>query len=77
MESRTPSHVAPANGPLHRYAVVRRAGELSAEIVRSSTGTPHALLARTIDSGLVVAGQRYLQATRTRRARMSSPVVAL
>jgi DNA-binding PadR family transcriptional regulator len=66
----TPSYVALAtliDGPLHGYAIMGRAAELSAGTVRVSTGTLYALLERAIDNGLVVAGEPYLQAARTRR----------
>ncbi len=70
MEFRTPSYFALAtliDGPLHGYAIVRRAGELSDGSVRLSTGTLYALLDRAIAEGLVVAGEPYLEGGRTRR----------
>ena len=70
MEFRTPSYFALAtlvDGPLHGYAIVRRAAELSDGEVRLSTGTLYALLERAIDEGLVVAGEPYLEGGRQRR----------
>ena len=70
MEFRTPSYFALAtlvDGPLHGYAIVRRAAELSDGHVRLSTGTLYALLERAIDEGLVVAGEPYLEGGRQRR----------
>jgi PadR family transcriptional regulator PadR len=70
VEFRTPSYFALAtliDGPLHGYAIVRRAAELSDGQVRLSTGTLYALLERAIDEGLVVAGERYLEGGRQRR----------
>ena len=70
MEFRTPSS-SPwrrlVDGPLHGYAIVRRAAELSDGQVRLSTGTLYALLERAIDEGLVVAGEPYLEGGRQRR----------
>ena len=65
-----PSYYALAaliDGPLHGYAMVRRAAELSDGAVRLSTGTLYALLDRAIEAGLVVAGDPYVEAGRTRR----------
>ena len=70
MELRTPSYFALAtliDGPLHGYAIVRRAGELSDGTVRLSTGTLYALLERAINEGLVLAGEPYLERGRQRR----------
>jgi PadR family transcriptional regulator, regulatory protein PadR len=70
MEFRKPSYFALAtliDGPLHGYAIVRRASELSDGAVRLSTGTLYALLERAIDEGLVVAGEPYLEGGRMRR----------
>jgi PadR family transcriptional regulator, regulatory protein PadR len=70
MEFRTPSYFALAtlvDGPLHGYAIVRRAAELSDGQVRLSTGTLYALIERAIDEGLVVAGQPYREGGRQRR----------
>ena len=70
MEFRTPSYFALAtliDGPLHGYAIVRRAAELSDGQVRLSTGTLYALLDRAIGEGLVVAGEPYVENGRERR----------
>ena len=70
MELRRPSYFALAtliDGPLHGYAIVRRAAELSDGDVRLSTGTLYALLERAIDAGLVVAGDPYVEGGRRRR----------
>jgi PadR family transcriptional regulator, regulatory protein PadR len=70
MEFRTPSYFALAtliDGPLHGYAIVRRAAELSDGAARLSTGTLYALLERAIAEGLVVAGEPYVEGGRTRR----------
>jgi PadR family transcriptional regulator, regulatory protein PadR len=70
MEFRLPSYYALAtliDGPLHGYAMVRRADELSGGTVRLSTGTLYALLERAIDAGLVVAGEPYVAGGRQRR----------
>jgi len=70
MEFRRPSYFALAaliDGPLHGYAIVRRASELSEGAVRLSTGTLYALLERALDDGLVVAGKPYRKSGRTRR----------
>jgi DNA-binding PadR family transcriptional regulator len=70
MEFRLPSYFALAtllDGPLHGYAIVRRASELSDGRVRLSTGTLYALLERAIDEGLVVAGEPYVEGGRQRR----------
>jgi PadR family transcriptional regulator PadR len=70
VEFRTPSYFALAtliDGPLHGYAIVRRAAELSDGRARLSTGTLYALLERAIDDGLVVAGDPYMEGGRRRR----------
>jgi len=70
MEFRRPSYFALASlidGPLHGYAIIRRAGELSEGAVRLSTGTLYALLERAAAEGLVVAGEPYQQGGRQRR----------
>jgi PadR family transcriptional regulator PadR len=70
MDFRLPSYFALAtliDGPLHGYAIVRQAAELSAGQVRLSTGTLYALLERAIDEGLVVAGEPYMEGGRRRR----------
>ena len=70
MELRTPSYFALAaliDGPLHGYAIVRCAEELSNGAVRLSTGTLYALLERAIEEGIVVAGEPYVHGGRQRR----------
>jgi PadR family transcriptional regulator len=70
MELRPPSYFALASlidGPLHGYAIVRRARELSDGRVRLSTGTLYALLERAIGEDLVRAGEPYVQGGRQRR----------
>ena len=70
MDFRLPSYYALAtllDGPLHGYAIVRRAAELSDDRIRLSTGTLYALLERAIDAGLVVAGEPYTEGGRQRR----------
>lgn len=70
MELRPPSYFALASlidGPLHGYAIMRRARELSDGRVRLSTGTLYALLERAIGEELVTAGEVYVQGGRQRR----------
>jgi PadR family transcriptional regulator, regulatory protein PadR len=70
VEFRSPSYFALAaliDGPLHGYAIVRRAAELSDGAVRLSTGTLYALLERALDEDLVLAGESYREGGRTRR----------
>jgi PadR family transcriptional regulator, regulatory protein PadR len=77
MELRTPSYFALAalvDGPLHGYAIVRRAAELSDGQVRLSTGTLYALLERAIEEGLVVAGEPYREGGRQRRDYTLTPI---
>jgi PadR family transcriptional regulator PadR len=70
MEFRMPSYIALATlleRPLHGYAIIRRASELSDGDVRLSTGTLYALLERATAEGLVVAGEPYVENGRQRR----------
>jgi PadR family transcriptional regulator, regulatory protein PadR len=70
MELRMPSYFALAtliDGPLHGYAIMQRAAEISDGEVRLSTGTLYALLERASDEGLVVAGDPYTKGGRRRR----------
>lgn len=70
MEFRPPSYFALAaliDGPLHGYAIVKRASELSGGRVRLSTGTLYALLDRAIAEEFVVAGEPYVSGGRQRR----------
>lgn len=70
MELRTPSYFTLAaliDGPLHGYAIMRRAGELSGGTVRVSTGTLYSILDRALAEGLVAAGEPYVVSGRERR----------
>lgn len=70
VELRAPSYFALAaliDGPLHGYAIMRRAAELSDGQVRLSTGTLYALLDRAVRESLVVAGEPYVEGGRQRR----------
>lgn len=70
MELRPPSYFALAaliDGPLHGYAIARRARELSGGQVRLSTGTLYALLERALSESLVSAGEPYVEGGRQRR----------
>jgi PadR family transcriptional regulator PadR len=70
MEFRPPSYFALAaliDGPLHGYAIARRARELSVGQVRLSTGTLYALLERALSESLVIAGEPYVVGGRQRR----------
>jgi PadR family transcriptional regulator, regulatory protein PadR len=70
VEFRPPSYFALAaliDGPLHGYAMARRAGQLSGGTLRISTGTLYAVLERALDEGLVQAGERYIAGGRERR----------
>jgi PadR family transcriptional regulator PadR len=70
MDFRPPSYFALAaliDGPLHGYAIVKRAAELSGGRVRLSTGTLYALLDRSVAESLVAAGEPYMQGGRQRR----------
>ncbi len=65
-----PSYIALAaliDGPLHGYAIMRRAEAMSAGEVRLSTGTLYALLERAMTEGLVEAGEPYVHGGRERR----------
>ena len=70
MELRPASYFALASlidGPLHGYAIMRRARELSVGRVRLSTGTLYALLDRAIGAELVTCGEVYVMDGRQRR----------
>ena len=70
MEFRPPSYFALAaliDGPLHGYAIVGRASELSEGAVRLSAGTLYALLDRALEEDLVAAGEPYIERGRRRR----------
>ncbi|HEX4019111.1 MAG TPA: PadR family transcriptional regulator [Frankiaceae bacterium] len=70
MELRPPSYFTLAaliDGPVHGYAIMRRASELSEGTVRVSTGTLYSILDRVLAEGLVVAGDPYVVSGRERR----------
>jgi PadR family transcriptional regulator, regulatory protein PadR len=70
VELRPPSYFTLAaliDGPLHGYAIMRRAGELSEGSVRVSTGTLYSIIERALAEGLVVAGDTYVVSGRERR----------
>jgi PadR family transcriptional regulator PadR len=70
VELRPPSYFALAaliDGPLHGYAIMRRAGELSDGRVKLSTGTLYSVLDRALSESLVVAGDPYTVGGRERR----------
>jgi len=55
------------DGPLHGYAIIRRADELSGGEVHLSTGTLFGALDRLVESGLVEAGDEERVGGRVRR----------
>jgi PadR family transcriptional regulator, regulatory protein PadR len=70
MELRPPGYFALAaliDGPLHGYAIMQRARELSDGHVRLSTGTLYSVLDRALREGLVTDGEPYVVAGRQRR----------
>jgi PadR family transcriptional regulator len=56
------------DGPLHGYAIIGRAEELSGGEVQLSTGTLFGALDRLVESGLVEAGEEERVGGRVRRA---------
>ena len=56
------------DGPLHGYAIIRRADELSGGEVHLSTGTLFGALDRLVESGLVEAGEEEKVEGRVRRS---------
>ena len=56
------------DGPLHGYAIIERAAELSGGEVRLSTGTLFGALDRLVESGLVEAGEEEKVEGRVRRS---------
>jgi PadR family transcriptional regulator len=56
------------DGPLHGYAIIKRASELSDGEVRLSTGTLFGALDRLVESGLVEAGEEQKVEGRVRRS---------
>jgi DNA-binding PadR family transcriptional regulator len=70
VELRPPSYFTLAaliDGPLHGYAIMRRASELSGGSVRVSTGTLYSILDRALAEDLVVVGHPYVVSGRERR----------
>jgi PadR family transcriptional regulator, regulatory protein PadR len=70
MELRPPSYFTLAaliDGPVHGYAIMRRASELSGGTVTVTTGTLYSILERALSEGLVVAGEPYVVSGRERR----------
>jgi PadR family transcriptional regulator, regulatory protein PadR len=70
VELRPPGYFALAaliDGPLHGYAIVRRAAELSEGCVRLSTGSLYSVLERAMAESLVLAGETYVEGGRQRR----------
>lgn len=70
MELRPPSYFTLAaliDGPLHGYAIMRRASELSGGSVRVSTGTLYSILDRALAEDLIVVGDPYVVSGRERR----------
>jgi len=71
MEIRRPTYfilAALLDGPLHGYAIIKRASELSGGGVRLSTGTLFGALDRLVESGLVEAGEEEKVDGRVRRS---------
>jgi PadR family transcriptional regulator, regulatory protein PadR len=71
MEIRRPTYFVLAallDGPLHGYAIIKRAGQLSGGEVRLSTGTLFGALDRLVESGLVEAGEEEKVEGRVRRS---------
>lgn len=56
------------DGPLHGYAIIKRAAELSGGEVRLSTGTLFGALDRLVESGFIEAGQEEKVDGRVRRS---------
>jgi PadR family transcriptional regulator PadR len=76
MELRPPSYFTLAaliDGPIHGYAIMRRASELSGGTVRVSTGTLYSILERARAEGLVVGGDPYVVSGRERRDYQLTP----
>lgn len=70
MELRPPGYFALAaliDGPLHGYAIMQRARELSDRQVRLSTGTLYSVIDRALAEGLIAVGEPYVVAGRQRR----------
>jgi PadR family transcriptional regulator, regulatory protein PadR len=70
MELRPPSYFTLAaliDGPLHGYAIMRRALELSDGTVRVSTGSLYSILDRALSEELILVGDPYVVSGRERR----------
>ena len=70
MELRTPSYFTLAaliDGPLHGYAMMQRASQLSSGTVRVSTGTLYSIIDRALEEGLITVGEAYVVSGRERR----------
>jgi PadR family transcriptional regulator PadR len=77
MQLRPPSFFALAaliDGPLHGYAIMRRAGEMSDNRVKLTTGTLYSVLDRAQAEGLVSAGEVYTVSGRERRDYTLTPL---
>ena len=77
MQLRPPSYFALAaliDGPLHGYAIMRRAGEMSDHTVKLTTGTLYSVLERAQAEGLVIAGDVYIVSGRERRDYTLTPL---
>jgi len=76
MELRPPSYFTLAaliDGPLHGYAIMRRASELSEGTVRVSTGTLYSILERALAEELIAVGDPYVVSGRERRDYVLTP----
>jgi len=76
MEMRPPSYFTLAaliDGPLHGYAIMQRAAELSGGTVRVSTGTLYSIIERALGDGLILAGDAYVVSGRERRDYQLTP----
>ncbi len=70
MELRPPSYFVLAaliDEPLHGYAIMQRASELSDGAVRVTTGTLYSVLDRALAERFVTAGTPYVVSGRERR----------
>jgi DNA-binding PadR family transcriptional regulator len=76
MELRPPSYFTLAaliDGPLHGYAIMQRAAELSNGTVRVSTGTLYSILDRALAESLIAVGGPYTVSGRERRDYVLTP----
>ena len=77
MQLRPPSYFTLAaliDGPLHGYAIMRRAGDMSGNSVKLTTGTLYSVLDRAQAEGLVSAGDIYTVSGRERRDYTLTPL---